>query len=81
MNALALYNLKQLPKVEAVSVPQRPAKRVRIQSFSQDCVEYFCLSCSKKVSLSANDLVQCPHCDNRVVAKTQVNKPRTYDAV
>ena len=81
MNALALYNLKQLPKAESVSVPQRPVKRVRIQSFSQDCVEYFCLKCSKKVSLSANDLVQCPHCDNRVVAKIQVNKARTYNAV
>lgn len=81
MNALALYNLKTVPKQEVVVEKKRPAKRPRIQSFALDSVEYICINCGHKVTLSSTDLVQCNHCDNRVVAKVQGKETRTYEAV
>ena len=80
MNALALYNLTSIPEQQPV-IRERPVKKQRIQTKAIESVKYICVNCREPVYLSAEDVIQCTHCENRIVAKLSTSVTKTYQAV
>lgn len=80
MNALAFYRLTSVPEKEKSVAPQ-PVKKQRLLEPSVASVKYICKKCNSFVFLSAEDVVQCSKCNNRVVKKIPTTSGKTYNAV
>ena len=80
-NALALYRLARVPQNKET---RKRARNTSIQlptTSSETGIEYYCSSCNKINIVKSTTLIQCTHCDHRILEKSRTNQAITLNAV
>ena len=81
MNALQLYNLHKLPEPSQKAPGVQKNKKQRIQEPVSNTSRYVCFKCHSKLNLTPDSIVQCSHCDARIVFKITSMKRTIYNAI
>lgn len=81
-SALQLFNFQQPAQTEVPQpIQQKKRKRKVIAPLAKGiAVNYVCTNCAKEITIDTNSVIQCPHCNNRIVDKLRSSKGITYTA-
>jgi len=81
-SALQLFNFQQPAQTEIPQqIQQKKRKRKVIAPIAKGIsVNYICTNCAKEITIDTNSVIQCPHCNNRIVDKLRSSKGITYTA-
>jgi DNA-directed RNA polymerase subunit RPC12/RpoP len=82
MNVLQLFKLDKVAEIDKkpVTVPRKRKNSIDKLS-SGVSADYHCANCKKNIKLETSELVQCYHCNHRIVNKTREKKGIQYNAV
>ena len=81
-SALQLFNFQQPVQNEVLQpTQQKKRKRKVIAPIAKGIpVNYTCTKCAKEITIDTNSVIQCPHCNNRIVDKLRSSSGITSTA-